>query len=102
MINKEEFVRRFGRKGYTIKDGNVIYDDFINTICECLMDGEGVMLRGLGHFEIRRLKGIIRPKDIGNMSKDISPRRFVGFKMSANFKKMFRDKYPAERYGDEE
>lgn len=53
MIQKEEFIERLAEKGYTKKDARAIMDDFITTLEEALIEGEDVMFRGFGTFEVR-------------------------------------------------
>lgn len=53
MIQKEDFVTKLAAKGYTKHDARIIVDDFIRTIEEALVAGEGVMFRGFGTFDVR-------------------------------------------------
>lgn len=53
MIQRDDFIERLAAKGYTKKDAATIMDDFIKTLEEALVDGESVMFRGFGTFEIR-------------------------------------------------
>lgn len=65
MLQRNEFIARLAEKGYTKHDAGVITDDFVRTITEILAEGEGVMLRGFGIFEVRDRKerGSVSPKD---------------------------------------
>lgn len=53
MIQREQFIERLSQKGYTKRDAAVIIDDFLRTIEEVLVEGEGVMFRGFGTFEVK-------------------------------------------------
>lgn len=53
MIQRDGFIERLAAKGYTKHDAGVIMDDFIKTIREALAEGESVMFRGFGTFEVR-------------------------------------------------
>jgi DNA-binding protein HU-beta len=63
MIYKEEFIERLAQKGYTKRDAGVIMEDFLATVTELLTDGESVMFRGFGNFEVRNYaaKEVISP-----------------------------------------
>lgn len=50
---KDEFVRMMAKKGYTIKACNDIVNDFIDTMIDILVDGNGVQFRGFGAFDVR-------------------------------------------------
>ena len=52
MVQRDEFITRLAQKGYTKHDAGVIMDDFIHTIEEILVAGDGVMFRGFGTFEV--------------------------------------------------
>jgi DNA-binding protein HU-beta len=57
MIQKEDFVSRMSKKGYTKAACREIVDDFIATLEEILvLDGEDVMFRGFGTFEVKQRK----------------------------------------------
>lgn len=53
MVQRENFIERLSKKGYTKHDAGVIMDDFIKTLSEALVEGESVMFRGFGTFEVR-------------------------------------------------
>ena len=53
MLQREDFIERLAKKGYTKHDASVIMDDFIGTLEEALVAGESVMFRGFGTFTIR-------------------------------------------------
>ena len=53
MLQREDFIERLSKKGYTKRDDAVIMDDFIRTLEEALVEGESVMFRGFGTFEVR-------------------------------------------------
>lgn len=53
MIQQDQFIERLSKKGYTKRDAGIITNDFIRTLEETLVDGEGVMFRGFGAFEVK-------------------------------------------------
>lgn len=53
MIQKNDFVTRLSKKGYSKQDAAIIMKDVITTIKEYLAEGESVMFRGFGTFEVR-------------------------------------------------
>ncbi len=52
MVQREDFITRLAQKGYTKRDAAVIMDDVIHTIEEILVEGDAVMFRGFGTFEV--------------------------------------------------
>lgn len=55
MIHKEDLVNSLvDEKGYTKKAANQVIDDLVETITGFLAQGESVMLRGFGTFEVRK------------------------------------------------
>lgn len=52
MITRDGFIERLSQKGYTKRDAGVIMDDFIQTLEEALIQGESVLFRGFGTFEV--------------------------------------------------
>ena len=53
---KAEFERKFAERGYTIRQSKKIVNDFLMTIADVLMDGEEIIFRGFGKFELRDRK----------------------------------------------
>lgn len=53
MSQKNDFTTRLAQKGYTKHEAGIIIDDFIRTLEEILVDGESVMFRGFGTFDVR-------------------------------------------------
>lgn len=53
MLQKNDFITRLAQKGYTKHQAGIIIDDFIRTLEEILVDGESVMFRGFGTFDVR-------------------------------------------------
>lgn len=53
MVQRDEFIERLSKKGYTKHDAGIVIDDFIATLQEALIKGESVMFRGFGSFEVR-------------------------------------------------
>lgn len=47
-----EFIERLAEKGYTKRDAKQIVDDMMNTIIECMINGESVKLHGFGTFSV--------------------------------------------------
>lgn len=56
MIQKEEFVERLAAKGYTKRDAATVLHDVLLTIEEAMAEGESIMFRGFGTFEVRNRK----------------------------------------------
>ena len=56
MITKEEFICLLAEKGYTKKDAKIITNDFIETIEECLGNGEEIHFNGFGSFFVKEMK----------------------------------------------
>lgn len=57
MLQREDFIERLSGKGYTKRDASMVMDDFILTLREALVEGESVMFRGFGTFEVRDRAG---------------------------------------------
>ena len=53
IYNKDEFIRRMAKRGYTLKDCSQIVDDILDVISDILVEGDGVKFRGFGTFEVR-------------------------------------------------
>lgn len=54
MIHKEDMIDHLViEKGYTKKAANQVLDDVFEMISDYLIDGEGVMVRGFGKFEVK-------------------------------------------------
>lgn len=56
MVLKNEFIDRLSKKGYTKRDAETIIEDVTNTITELMAEGNDVMFRGFGTFEVRDRK----------------------------------------------
>ena len=53
MLQRDDFITLLAKKGYTKREAGIIIDDFIRTLEEALVDGESVMFRGFGTFDVR-------------------------------------------------
>ena len=53
MLQKSDFIERLAKKGYTKHAAGIIIDDFVLTLTEILAEGEAMMFRGFGTFEVR-------------------------------------------------
>ena len=54
-MNKSEFTRAYAdRLGVTIKEAEVLVATFIDTITECLQNGEYVHISGFATFALRQ------------------------------------------------
>lgn len=53
MLNKTDFIARLASKGYTKSAAETIVNDFIGTLTEVMVEGEGVQFFGFGTFDIR-------------------------------------------------
>ena len=49
-MNKQDFIRYFAKKGYKIKDSEVIVNDFLDSIEELMVNGETIAFHGFGTF----------------------------------------------------
>lgn len=96
IYNKDEFVRRMAKKGYTLKDCNQIVDDVFDTICEVLADGDGVMFRGFGCFDVRDRAARTTTSPSTGEKIDIPATRGVHFAVGANLKRYVREGMKAE------
>lgn len=54
-MNKGEFVRAIAEKGgFTIKDADVAYTAFVDTVREALKAGDTISLVGFGTFSVKK------------------------------------------------
>lgn len=53
MLLREDFIDRLAKKGYTKRDSDAIITDFLQTLEEIMVEGESVMFRGFGTFEVK-------------------------------------------------
>lgn len=49
-MNKHEFIRYFAKKGYKVKDSEIIVNDFLDSIEEIIVDGKHIAFHGFGTF----------------------------------------------------
>lgn len=62
-MNKDDFARRLAQRGYTKTDAKQITNDVLDTITECLLDGQEVNFHGFGSFRVINA----RPRETVNM-----------------------------------
>lgn len=76
MVNESDFIKRLALKGnprwtkegwekegwaegkskWNLQEAKEVFDAFVDTMMECLAEGEDVKLKGFGKFEIRTTK----------------------------------------------
>ena len=118
MIYEKEFLRRLAKNGnprwtkegwekigwedgeskWSLTEAKEIYDIFIKTLKEFLADGETVVFRGFGKFEIREIKSRTSV-DLNNKEIFIPPRRRVHFTQGRDLKHLVSGE--SEDGGDE-
>lgn len=91
VYNKDEFVRRMAKKGYTIKACGMMVDDFIDTICDILVEGDGVKFRGFGSFEVRDRAARTSVSPATGEKYEIPASKAVHFAVGTNLKHNVRD-----------
>lgn len=52
MLKRDDFAARLAQKGYTKADAKQIAHDVIDTIVECMANGESIMFHGFGTFSV--------------------------------------------------
>lgn len=90
MVRREDFIERLSKKGYTKQDASVIMDDFLAALQEALAEGESVMFRGFGTFEVRDRMGR-ESKDTKGNKIFIPPYRSVHFTVGKVLKKEIQE-----------
>lgn len=53
MVHRKEFIDRLSRKGYSKEYAAAILDNCIGVLEEALANGESVLFRGFGTFDVR-------------------------------------------------
>lgn len=89
-MNKNEFIRKYADKqGITIKDAEQNFNAFIDTITECLKDGEYVHISGFATFEVKEKaeRNGINPKNKENIV--IPACKTPQVKFSKSYKEIF-------------
>ena len=90
-MDKEDFVRRFSRKGYTLAVSYRIIDDLTEAIIESLMDGVPVSLHGFGSFEVREYKGRhLGDESVPESILDYDNYKYPKFRPGLTFKRAIR------------
>lgn len=56
MVYKEEFIERLSKRGYSKLEASSVLDNIISVLEEALTNGESVLFRGFGKFEVRERK----------------------------------------------
>lgn len=107
MIFKPELMRRVwekvnvGKEGYKDRlkqvDVELIINEFLEEISQCMINGEDVSIRGFGNFVSNTRKGRVA-FDIVNQQKIRLPdRRVIKFNISQNIDKYVRGERKFER-----
>ncbi|MBQ2717099.1 MAG: HU family DNA-binding protein [Clostridia bacterium] len=89
-MNKNEFIRKYADKqGVTIKDAEQSFSAFVETLTDCLKDGEYVHISGFATFEIKEKaeREGVNPK---NKEKIVIPAcKSPSVKFSKTYKDLF-------------
>lgn len=79
MLQKNDFITNLSKRGYTKGDAAIIVEDFLATLEDALSDGESVMFRGFGTFDVRRRAGRTGTSPIDNAKIEIPASKYVHF-----------------------
>lgn len=100
MVFKPELVRRVwekvnvGRVGYKERlkhdDIELIINEFLKTLSQCMIDGEDVNMRGFGKFISNTRKGRVHFDSICKRKIRLPERRVIKFYISKNVDKYVR------------
>lgn len=89
-MNKSEFTRAYAdRLGVTIKEAENYLMLMIDTITECLQNGEYVHISGFATFELREKKSRIGVNPANNEKVVIPACKSPNVKFSKSFKEIF-------------
>lgn len=78
-LQKNDFITNLAKRGYTKGDAAIIVEDFIATLEDALAEGDSVMFRGFGTFDVRKRVGRTGTSPIDNSKIEIPPSRYVHF-----------------------
>lgn len=107
MILKPELIDRVWEKVNVGKQGRkerlrkvdieMIINEFLNTLSQCMIDGEDVSVRGFGNFVSNIRKGRIAFDSINSQKIRLPERRVIKFNISKNVDKFIRGEKNFER-----
>ena len=107
MILKPELIDRVWEKVNVGKQGRkerlrkvdieMIINEFLNTLSQCMIDGEDVSVRGFGNFVSNIRKGRIVFDSINRQKIRLPERRVIKFNISKNVDKFIRGEKNFER-----
>ncbi len=89
-MNKSEFTRVYAdRLGVTIKEAELYLSKFIDTVTECLENGEYVHVSGFGTFELRNKNARIGVNPSNGEQVTIKACKSPNVKFSKSYKALF-------------
>lgn len=107
MILKPELIDRVWEKVNVGKQGRkerlrkvdieMIINEFLNTLSQCMIDGEDVSVRGFGNFVSNIRKGRIAFDSINRQKIRLPERRVIKFNISKSIDKFIRGEKKFER-----
>ena len=91
-VSKRDFIKRLAEKlDVSQEQAYYIYNGFMNTLAETLLNNEGVVLYKIGKFEIKQ-SNLRKARNYFNNNEivDVPPRPYVKFKFAREFKALYR------------
>ncbi len=89
-MNKSEFTRVYAdRLGITIKDAELCLSKFIDTVTECLGNGEYVHISGFATFELKDKKERVGVNPLNGEKVVIKACKAPNVKFSKSYKAIF-------------
>lgn len=86
-MNKSEFIRSIAEKGgFTIKDAEVAYGAFVETVQETLKKGESIALVGFGTFGVKKRAARTGVNPLTKQKIQIKASSTPSFKFGKSFK----------------
>lgn len=86
-MNKSEFIRAIAEKGgFTIKDAEVAYGAFVETVQETLKKGESIALVGFGTFGVKKRAARTGINPLTKQKIQIKASSAPSFKFGKSFK----------------
>lgn len=86
-MNKGEFIRAIAEKGgFTIKDAEVAYAAFVETVQETLKKGDSISLVGFGTFGVKKRAARIGVNPLTKQKIQIKASSTPSFKFGKSFK----------------
>ena len=96
MLSKKEFINLLSKKGYTKKDSEIIINDFLDTVTECLANGEDIHFVGFGTFTVKDMaeKRICTPQGEHKICPSYKAPRFTA---SSSLKRVVKEGFVRPR-----